>query len=157
MKKELVWMLGCSGLAVALVEMTIGLRNTSIQEVQLHDTYFVFNPFNILIPVLAMVLALVYLIRCILNGFSQVATNLILIGSTVIICLIGIAGIIGINQSAQGGWVVYPPLNATPEDMMQNSLASFLNVYKDLLIYIVAWWGIIAVTTTAKTIMIIRR
>ncbi len=150
-------MLGCSGLAVALVEMTIGLRNTSIQEVQLHDTYFVFNPFNILIPVLAMVLALVYLIRCILNGFSQVATNLILIGSTVIICLIGIAGIIGINQSAQGGWVVYPPLNATPEDMMQNSLASFLNVYKDLLIYIVAWWGIIAVTTTAKTIMIIRR
>ncbi len=150
-------MLGCSGLAVALVEMTIGLRNTSIQEVQLHDTYFVFNPFNILIPVLAMVLALVYLIRCILNGFSQVATNLILIGSTVIICLIGIAGIIGINQSAQGGWVVYPPLNATPEDMMQNSLASFLNGYKDLLIYIVAWWGIIAVTTTAKTIMIIRR
>ncbi len=157
MKKELVCILGCGSLALALVGITPGLGNTTIQEVQLHDTYWVFSPFNILIPVLAMVSALVYLVRCILNGFTEVVVNLILIGSTVIICLTGITGIIAISQSAQGGWVVYPTLDATPGDMMQNAMAPFFEGYKDLLIYIVGSWGIIAVTTTAKTILIMRR
>jgi hypothetical protein len=104
-----------------------------------------------------MVSALVYLVRCILNGFTQVVANLVLVGSTVVICLIGVAGIIAIDQSAPGGWVVYPPVDATPADMMHNSIAPFFKGYKDLLIYLVVSWGIIAITTTAKTIMIIRK
>ena len=84
MKKEAGWMLGCIAITLVIVELTTGLENSSVRDIQLRDTYIAITPVNVLLPIFASVTALSYVVRCILNGFTQVVPNLILIGSAIV-------------------------------------------------------------------------
>jgi hypothetical protein len=157
MTKEIAWIVGSGLLTIAIIALTVGLNNTTICQIQLHDTYFVFNPVFIFFPAFLTVASLVYLFRCILNGFSQMIPNGLLIIFS-FFCVLLFGQVLRYSQDTfSGGWTLYPPLDANqPSYYHESARTELLIGYGILLTYLLVFWSFILVATLIKTVLLYR-
>ena len=153
---ELIW-LSASLIFTFLLSLFLFGRNflSDTIDIHLHDTMFVFVPFQIGLPIFFLVTLIVYFVKEFRHAFRRSLPNwiLIIIGLALVIALT--YGIKMLSQLLHDGWTIYPPLSALgpdkvggmpEEDVALEFIINFLSVIQVLvlivLLYVAFKWGI---------------
>lgn len=139
---EIIWLTVSTGLAFLLALLLFG-RNffSDTTDIHLHDTYFVINPFHILLPTSLLMTFIVYFIKEFRNSFRRTLPNLILIITGLILVIALTFLIKTFSQVLTGGWTLYPPLSALGPDkvseLTQDPVAKFVTNFFTVIQFIV--------------------
>jgi hypothetical protein len=77
-------------------------------EIQLHDTYFVFNPFAYSLVAIGPIVFVAFIVRSIQTRFKNKLSLLFLFISFIIVALVLVEGY-EIYRHLQGNWIIMPP------------------------------------------------
>lgn len=151
---EAFWLTLSLGVTLLLSFFLFGSK-TFNRTVDIHvgDTYFILEPFYVLLPLFLLITWLLYFFKELRHSFRRTGPNWILI-------ITGLALIIALTLLVKtfsgfytGGWTVYPPLSAlTPEkapgftqDPVTKSIISLFTIVQVLvlimLLFVTFRWG----------------
>lgn len=124
---ELTWILGVL-LAIILLGILIFGEQVlfgDLVDIQLHDTYYVFSYWTMIIPIYMVLALFIFFIKEGIHKFNRILPNLILslfLTGTILLVALLIWNI----SYLQGGWVMYPPLDTepTPEPKINATVVS---------------------------------
>ena len=152
---ELIWLTFSFGVTILLSLFLFGRKLLSDTiDIHLHDTYFVIEPFHVLLSTFFLITFFIYFIKELRKSFRRTLPNwiLIIIGLTLVISFTFLIKIFsGILIS--GGWTLYPPLSALGPDKipeltqepvtkyLTNFLACLQVLILIMLVYATFRWG----------------
>ena len=150
---EILWLVVCIGLTILTGSL---LFNWSFAEetidIHLHDTMYVLNCWQILLPTFLLITFIVYFVKELLNNFRRNLPNVLLgiVGFALVISITLLTS--AISQALVSGWTIYPPLTALGEDnpvvghdpatkFILNFLAIVQMVVLFFLLFVIYRWG----------------
>ena len=128
----------------------------STLDIHLHDTYFVFSPGTIVIPLFFLLNIITFCIKESRQRFSRTVPNVIILlsGLLLIIYLTNLSkSFMQPGTTSSGGWTAYPPMSALQEanqeemkeDPLANTIVNSITVLQLIvtiaLLYISFLWG----------------
>ena len=107
-------------------------------DINVHDTYYVIANAHLLIPLVIILLFIIYLIRMVRNGFSNITVNIlfIVIGLLMLYYSIDIMIILR-SFSISPGTTIYPPLSGANESIDGNSFYYISRVYEVFIFFVI--------------------
>ncbi|WP_460965601.1 hypothetical protein [Spirosoma litoris] len=151
---EILWLTLSLGLTILIARFLFGQYFLTSLDIQLYDTYFVVEPWYILVPMFLLVTFMLYFVKEFRNSFRRTYPNWILIitGLALVVSLTSFANIF--SQFSGGGWAMYPPLSASGSDkvpgLTQNPMAKIITNFfitiqlliVSMLLFISYRWGV---------------
>jgi len=143
---EAAWLLGCVAIPYSIFFIILG--NLGL-DINLHDTYFVFDRQHLLIWVSTIFAFPLYFIKEIRHSFNRKIPFIIfvILGFSFVALIVKSSPFLSNNySSANHGWTIYPPLSLQakstpdilPEEGFFSSLLTPINVLSAIQILIVA-------------------
>lgn len=136
----MLWLLGTL-VVVLIVNLLIfgieGLKDSSQLDINVHDTYFVFANIHLVLLLSVSALFLIYLLRTIARNFKNIAANLVLMISTLLLitALLGVSSIVESLMEETTSWTVYPPLETGIDQTETEYVDTNLHLLSRVLFY----------------------
>ena len=147
--KEVIWVIVLFIISYLIYNphLIFTSESTTI-DINIHDTYFVIESFNILLFIIAFIFFTVYLIRMLISRLKNSTINGMFLFSNVLMIIV-ISYIIKIVRLliAEAGWTIYPPLSANIEIHEDNGLKNILYTLIGIQIFLVINMILVAIKT----------
>ncbi|MBA6151612.1 hypothetical protein [Gelidibacter maritimus] len=136
-RKEMYWFIGSMVLILILNFIFFGSNAFSTDttvDLNIHDTYFVIANIHLVVSLSVFLFFGIYLIRTLYRSFKNLAANIILMISIILLILIFTTtySLITVLIQQSAGWTIYPPLSAGAIEHEIEPAEHYLGVLKNL-------------------------
>ncbi|RXM47524.1 hypothetical protein [Flavobacterium sp. YO12] len=122
--KETFWFLGTTIVILVSFYFLFGINENVV--INIKDTYYVIEPFTILIPLFISIFFFVYLVRVFIGKFNNLIANFIFLTFNLLTIILFTYLLIFVNSQIElAGSIEYPPISGGVVEVKGNNYQNF--------------------------------